>query len=82
MKFNSEDLPDPEHPIMAHACFLWNVPLTFLKIRFFSETNTLIVLMFICLLGRSTSGIQTMVDKLSTDKVIYVSQNKENGENV
>jgi len=66
MKFNSEDLPDPEHPIMAHACFLWNVPLTFFKICFFSETNTEIVLIFIYLLGRLTSGIKTKDDKQST----------------
>lgn len=74
MKFNSEDFPDPEHPIMAHACFLWNVPLTFLKIRFFSGTNTLIVLMYVYFDGKSTSGIQTMVDKLITDKVIYITK--------
>lgn len=39
MKFNSEDLPDPEHPKMAHDCFFQNVPLMFFKIRFSTEKN-------------------------------------------
>lgn len=74
MKFNSEDLPDPEHPIIAHACFLWNVPLTFLKICFFSKNN--IEFFNVYFLKRLASGIKTMVEKESTDKVYDINITK------
>jgi hypothetical protein len=35
--FNNDDLPDPEQPMIAHACLLENEPLTLFKIRFFSK---------------------------------------------